>query len=226
MHIGRAKKPASAQSLSGVTTGAAGGGAGAGATTAETGALTASVIAGRRGVSTFTALATVLRVRSAGFAGLSVAADAGGVGVLLSIMVSMGSLLAVSGAAGVLSSMTSSGCTTAMGAIGLALADHERQPEAAAMAVNNANEATNIQTTAGLSCLPPPRFPELDDDFLRRGVEWLSTAAVCPMGSRDRVLRSAGFSSRAAGVLSGPQWAIAEGDSSESSSGSKNWVGA
>jgi len=226
MHIGRAKKLASEQSFSGVTTGAAGGGGGTGATTTGMGALAVSVAVGRRGVSVFTGLDAPVRGRSAGFAGLSAAADAGAIGALVSMTVSIGSLMAAAGTIGVLSNMTSSGCTTAIGATALGFADHLRQPQVAATTVNRAKTPINIQTTAGRSCLPPPRLAERGDGFLLRAVEWFSTAAVCPKGSRKRRLRSEGFSSRAAGVLSGPHWAVAEGDSSESSSGSTNWVGA
>ena len=109
MHMGRAKKLASAQSLSGVTAGAAGGG-GAGATTAAVGALAVSATLGGRVVgSGFAGLDAALRGRSAGFGGLAASADAGAAGALLSIIVSTGSLLAASGTAGALSSTSSSG---------------------------------------------------------------------------------------------------------------------
>lgn len=223
MHMGRARKLASEHIFSGVTTGAAGGGGGADTAVTGVGALAVSVAVGVRGASTFAGFDAPPRGRSAGFGRLSIATDAADSGALASRMVSMGSLAV---ADGVLSSMTSSGCTTAIGAMALPAADHVRRPQAAARTVNNANEVINTHRTEGRSCLLPPRLPEPVDVFLCRALEGLSAAAVCPMGSRSRRLRSAGFSSRVGGVLSGPQRAVADGDSSESSSGSINCVGA
>ena len=225
MHIGRAMKLASAQSLSGVTT-AAGGGGGVGAATTAAGALEVSATGGGRGASTFAGLEAALRGRSAGLAGLLAAADAAVAGVSLSMIVSMGSLLAAMGAGGVLSRITSSGWTTTAGTTSLTLVDQLRQPQVAATTVSSTKTPTNIQTTIGFRCRPLPRLLEPRADFLLWAIEWRSGVAGCPSGSRDRRLRSLGFSSRSAGLLSGPHLAVAEGVSSESSSGSKNWVGA
>ena len=99
MHMGRDRKLASEQSWSGVTIGGAGFGSEVGVATTALGVLLVCVAEGMPGASTLAGLEAALR-------GRSMATGRGG--VLLSMMVSMGSLLATSGAGGVVARMISS----------------------------------------------------------------------------------------------------------------------
>ena len=245
MHMGRVRKLVSEQNFSGVAAGGADLGSGTGAaTTNGAGAPVDSATAGVRGASNLASL--ILSLRAPTLAFLSNVADAGRFGVLLSMMVSMGSFLPdvstataevlaaplAAVATGVVDSMVSSGraCVLMMlGATAWLLADQLCHPQAAATTLNSAKGTINTHSVVGHDGLVLPCFVELRALFLRRATGLLSMGAGTLNGSRDRVLRSTGFSSGNAGVLSGPQLAITVAASSASSASSSvpmNCVGA